>query len=314
MKLFTITLMNSAEETAEQLLKSIEQCIVHLHINLDSVQLDKVNLKGCTQITVLGVLPLFQLGGRTDDIYRKAAECVAEMIVKEQELSLMEGLISSKYGFDQAEEQTAIMAYCRQMLQGDQSAIGFDKSTIPRRIMKLTDALHRYLQEYTDLNVQGFIRFRLPDYIDELREVVEYAIDEYLMDKQYQEFISLLKYFVYIQEAKIPVAHLIHNGGNEFTLLNDELEPIDTEHVEGTVTVEMIEKDINFENMIVSTLITVSPQKIMIHTREPEVQVISTIMQIFEDRTEICGYCKLCKSLLGEPKAISGALQLGEQS
>ena len=47
------------------------------------------------------------------------------------------------------------------------------------------------------------------------------------MDRQYQEFISLLQYFVYIQEAKIPAAHLIHKGGHEFVILNDRMEPID---------------------------------------------------------------------------------------
>ncbi len=117
--------------------------------------------------------------------------------------------------------------------------------------------------------------------MEELHEVIDYAVDEFLMERQYQEFISLLKYFVYIQEAKTPAAHLMHKGGSEFTILNDQLQPIDANQFDSSFSIELLDKDINFEDMIVSTLITVSPEQIYIHTREPDVQIISTISQIF---------------------------------
>ena len=40
----------------------------------------------------------------------------------------------------------------------------------------------------------------------------------------------------------------------------------------------------NMEDMIVSTLITVSPQQIVIHTRQPELPVMRTLETIFELR------------------------------
>jgi putative sporulation protein YtxC len=120
------------------------------------------------------------------------------------------------------------------------------------------------------------------------------------MDKQYQEFISLLQYFVYIQDAKIPSAHLMHQGGHQFILLNDQFKPIETTQLDTWFTIEMLDKEVNFEDMIVSTLITVAPQQIYIHTREPEAQIIKTIMQIFEGRFSICDYCRQCVLLLGD--------------
>ena len=145
------------------------------------------------------------------------------------------------------------------------------------------------------------VRFRLLRYTEHLRGIVEYAIDEYTADKQYEEFISLLKYFVYIQEAKIPAAHLIHRGAHQFDLLNEKMEPIETKQLDQFV-VEMIDKEINYEDMIVSTLITVSPQHVYIHTRNPDMQVIRTIQQIFEDRAAVCTSCPLCRPLLGDYK------------
>jgi len=222
-------------------------------------------------------------------------------------------MITQEFGYTDEEAAVAIKSYCRQMLDANRELPGPDRTATSRRT-KLIDALTEYLQNHTELNIHGFLRFRSHDYLNELREAVEYAIDEFLMDKQYQEFISLLKYFVYIQEAKIPVAHLFHQGGNEFILMNDQLEPIDTADFDATFTVEMVEKDIHFEDMIVSTLITVSPQKIFIHTHEPEVQIINTIRQIFEHRAEVCSYCKLCKTYLSESKTECASVHTGKNS
>ena len=54
--------------------------------------------------------------------------------------------------------------------------------------------------------------FRLQSYEQELREMAEYAVDEFMLDQQYEEFVSLLKYFVYFQEPKMPLVHVIHKG------------------------------------------------------------------------------------------------------
>ena len=72
-----------------------------------------------------------------------------------------------------------------------------------RRIQMLKEQLIALLEENPQLSLDGFLKFRIQEYKEELREIAEYAIDEFMMDRQYQEFISLLQYFVYIQEAKI---------------------------------------------------------------------------------------------------------------
>ena len=145
--------------------------------------------------------------------------------------------------------------------------------------------------------MSGFVRFRLQQYRGELQEIVEYAIDEFLMEKQYQEFISLLQYFVYIQDAEIPFAHLMHKRNHEFSLFDEQMRPIQAEEVMD-FSIDMIGKDANFEDLIVSTLISVAPEKIYIHTREPDLPVIRTIQQIFEDRTMLCLSCSTCSPVL----------------
>jgi putative sporulation protein YtxC len=314
MKLFTVTLMEVSEELAENMALQLTQAVDRLHMdnNLVRIEHDRVDDRQF-YIHGIGVMPEFQLDERIDPLYRAAAGCIADYILKQKEMKLIKSMIGGEFGYSDPADAGPILGYCERLLNGEMEQ--YECGDIPlRRKVKLIDSLHVYLQENTELNVQGFVRFRMQEYMEELRETVEYAIDEYLMDKQYQEFISLLKYFVYIQEAKIPVAHLIHKGGNEFTLFNEQLEPIDPNQFDSAMTVEMLDKEVNYEDMIVSTLITVSPRNIYIHTREPDVQVISTIMQIFENRVEVCNYCTLCQSVLGDSTGQNPKLQLGEQS
>lgn len=298
MKLFAIQLTNRMEAQAEQLYGMMTSSMERLH-NKESIHIAMNRYEGRGEIEVCGVLPGFQLQTDGDPLFEWAGNAIADYILLVEERRILRFLLKQEFHYDKEEDMNRIMSYCEQMLSGtgEWEAERAAGEVYNRRKAKISGELADYLKEQTELNLEGYVRFRLHPYIDELRDVAEYAVDEFVMDRQYQEFISLLQYFVYIQEARIPFVHLFHKGGNEFLLLNDRMEQIDTDDPEAVVTVEMLEKDMNFEDMIVSTLISVSPQQIYIHTREPEQQVIHTIKQIFENRVEICGYCRLCHNL-----------------
>lgn len=294
MKLFALTIMKTPDESVERLGKAVGEAIESVAQDQVSVELHSNGI--CSIIQVNGNFPRFQLDKRVDALYKKVADVLADWIILEEEERLIRTLVAKDFDYKEENDIRSILNYCRHMMEMESAENGLEPTAL-RRKYKIAEAANEYLQENTELNLDGFMRFRLDAYREELHELAEYAIDEFLMDQQYQEFISLLKYFVYIQEAKIPFAHLIHKGGNEFVLLNDQMEPIDTSGNDATLTVEMLERDINFEDVIVSTLIAVSPQQIFIHTRDPEVQVIQTISQIFENRVQLCDYCRLCQTL-----------------
>ncbi|GAA3402394.1 putative sporulation protein YtxC [Paenibacillus hodogayensis] len=296
MELFALTLSKNWDIFADKLYVRLSLAANDLHTAGHRVRFESDAFKTHTTVRCMAVLPDFQLNESGSAVYRMTADTVAAFILDEMEQRLIRDVITGPYRYEEEADISAIEQYCRQVLDQPEPSADMPRSRL-RRQKKMTEALFQYLEQNTIINIVGFIRFRLTDYMNELREVAEYAIDEFIMDQQYQEFISLLKYFVYIQETKIPVAHLMHHGGNEFTLYNDQMNPIDTAEFDG-FTLELLDKEINFEDMIVSTLISVSPQKIVIHTRDPEEQVIKTIMQIFENRAMVCTYCKLCGSVL----------------
>ncbi|MEF3303596.1 putative sporulation protein YtxC [Paenibacillus sp. GYB003] len=296
MELFALTLPKNCAAFADKLYVRLSLSARDLHTAGHPVRFECDSYKNHVTLRCLALLPEFQLNESSSAVYRLAADTMAAFILDEMEQKLLRDIITGHYRYEDEVDVSSIEQYCRQVL--DQPEAADLPRSRQRRQHKIADSLFHYLEQHSEMNLIGFIRFRLTDYMNELREVAEYAIDEFIMDQQYQEFISLLKYFVYIQETKIPVAHLMHRGGNEFTLYNEQMNPIDTEQFDG-FTLELLDKEINFEDMIVSTLISVSPQKIVIHTRDPEEQVIKTIMQIFENRAMICTYCKLCGTVLG---------------
>lgn len=225
-----------------------------------------------------------------------ASMALSEFMIREKEADWLERLIRREFDYDSPEDIRTIRHFCTQVLE-DSEANGGREGKWSVRKQKIAEEVHAYLTDNRFMIVDGFVRFRLQAYMDALREVVEYAVDEFILDRQYQEFIALLKYFVHVQETKIPLVHLIHKGNYDFVLLDERLKPIETRQMEGFV-LEMIEQDLNYEDMIISTLITVSPGHLCIHTPESETQVIKTIAQIFEGRTEICNQCAVCRSML----------------
>ncbi len=298
MELFTLTVMTTSENIAQQLYDDLQSEMAgFLHIH-NGVNLSLTIGHNTASIICTALLPGFRLDESADLVYEQASKSLAQFVLRDWEANLIRDLIIREYDYNDAEELLKLEQYCAGVLN-DTDAEPYGQSGSSRRKAKIAEEFRKYLQENTFINLDGFIRFRLQPYTEELRELVEYALDEFQMDKQYQEFISLLKYFVYIQEAKIPVAHLMHLGENEFIILNEQMKPINTDQAE-SVVLELVDKDINYEDMIVSTLITVSPKHIFIHTRTADAQVVKTIQQIFEGRVKICAYCKVCKPVLGE--------------
>lgn len=224
---------------------------------------------------------------------------LADFIVDEWEEELLRRLIRKDKRYSEGEREE-ILAYCRQLEEVSDFVPAALTESSPGRARKrslLLQDLADCLRPGFTLDLDGFLRFRLKRYGAELREMLEYASDEYLMDQQYKEFISLLRYFVYVQESKMPLAHIIHHGGHNFLLLDSELNPIDTDKLDTSYKVEFMDKDYNLEDMIVSSLLTIAPERICIHTREPELPIIKTLTQIFENRTEICELCRSCESI-----------------
>ncbi|MCM3783290.1 putative sporulation protein YtxC [Neobacillus mesonae] len=239
-------------------------------------------------------------------MYEIMAAGLADYVIECREEQQLQRLISRECINMEPEELDRVKRICAPLLKSISEA---EQGTREQRHAKLTRGLLNALQDISVINLEGALSFRLHEYKNELHEIVEYALDEFYMDRQYEEFMSLLKYFVYFQDPKIPLVNVIHKGQHEFVLLDEAFNPMPMPQEE-SVIMEMpgIELEMEVEDMIISRLISISPRKMRLHTNSPEFPLIHTITQIFEDKVEICRSCTHCRSFTD-----SGPLSLDEE-
>ncbi|MDP5275181.1 putative sporulation protein YtxC [Chengkuizengella axinellae] len=291
MNLITISMDHFSEEEIRQCLSMLQSNITFLHKkNKLKKQVFKMN-KNDSNLICTGVLPQFQLTKHAALLYQSVSKTFSEFILTHLQNKLIHNLIKKEHPHFNQIEISRLSEYCTELLNEPSQSSNF----IQKKQQKIEKLFYQYVENNTWINLDGFIRFRLQFYLQELNEVVEYAIEEYISDQQYKDFMTLLKTFVSSQEHKIPTVHIIHNGENDFLVLDEQLKCID---VDGSADSNDGIQDKNFDDLIITKLVSISPQKIIIHTRKPEMQVIHVIQQIFEKRTFICKYCNVCEKIL----------------
>ncbi len=169
--------------------------------------------------------------------------------------------------------------------------------TLSRHNQILTE-VNQYLDSNTSLYLEGFFRFRLKDYFSELEKSVELSMDNFLVEQEYHEFIRLLQYFVEVQEPRIDEVHVLIKDKQNFYLLDEEKQPINQEQLQGVLT--DLNQDIDYDDLLLSALITMSPRKLVLHLSD-RTEIVDTLISVFQERIIICEGCPLCTGSVSVP-------------
>lgn len=155
------------------------------------------------------------------------------------------------------------------------------------------------IEDNKEINVKGFLDFRDKQLKDDINDILEKVVEGYMVEKEYNEFITLLKYFVDIQESKVEEVNIFLDSKGDY-IVRDEFGNDVLNNVINDVN-NNINKvgEINKDDLIISALITIAPAKIIIHGVEKykNKEVINTIENVFENRVSYCNHCSLCDSL-----------------
>jgi len=220
------------------------------------------------------------------------ARCLADIIVEEWEARLVRKIVRVNYFYYSDEEKQAILNKAKEFLNPG----GMDSFQIRQRKDKVMEKILGYLEVHKDLILEGFINFRLKEYQDELEEIVNSAVDEFMLEKEYMEFIRLLKYFVDIQEPRVDQIKIVFRSNGKFTLLDEHDRAFAHECLNGLMA-DLLENEINYDDLLISALITLSPRRIELHLEdgvEPG-DTIRTIINVFGCRVTRCGGCRHCR-------------------
>ncbi len=152
------------------------------------------------------------------------------------------------------------------------------------------------IEESDEINIDGFITFRMKELLENFQNIVDKIVEVYLVEKEYNEFVKLLKYFVEVQDSKIEELNILIDDNGIYSL-KDKVGKDVMEDFENEILGSKMGTTVNVEDMIISGLITSSPEKIIIHgiTNSLNKEFIETIKNVFTDRVHICKGCVLCK-------------------
>ena len=219
---------------------------------------------------------------------------LACLVIDELEESFIKKLILKNYFYFDFNERKHIVEMCFDIFTDDFN-LYFDK-----KYNCLINDFESYLKNNKSIILDVFLNFRIKDYMSILEEVVDEAVNNFVIEKEYLEFISLLKMYVNSQKSTCDIVHLIYN--NESSILLDKDKNII--NVSDDVFKAKYLSDISFSSndYALNSLLTLIPKKIYIHLIDNCIdEFIHTLSLIFESRVEICTDCDICKIYKNNP-------------
>ncbi len=219
-----------------------------------------------------------------DKLHQYIADNIAEIILEDLQCHMVEKIIQDEYFYFAKEERNKILKDAMAIMWGGNPTIRSEairsrwRSRVWKRVME-------HLEGNNELVLEGFVRFRLKDFIKELGEAVDRAVDDLLIEKEYTEFIKLLRYFVEIQEPKVEEVHVLMGEDKKYTLLDSGLHIINNDMLEDLAK-EITDKEISHDDLLISSLITIAPRRITIHQYEKikNTELLNTISNVFSGK------------------------------
>ncbi|EOU1841331.1 putative sporulation protein YtxC [Clostridium perfringens] len=195
--------------------------------------------------------------------------------------------INENYFFLKHDEILDIDLAINKILKGDQKICSDKDFYCLNKINDIIENIKEFILENDYINIEGFITFRMKNFLKDIECIIDKVVEDYMIEKEYNEFIKILKYFVDIQDCKLEEVNIIvqKNGSYEvkdskgLNIFKDFLNEITDVAEEGII---------NTEDIIISGLITNAPKKIKIYNEEYCInkEFIQTIKSVFGERVE----------------------------
>lgn len=241
----------------------------------------------CNQFKHYKNIIIHYTGNNNKLFLNKLSTILSLLVIDEFEEKFFKSILSRNYFYFDCNERSQILNLCFDINANDFSTI-FDK-----KFRILFESFNSFLSENKTLILQGFINFRINSYFKVLDDIVSEAVNEFVVKKEYIEFISLLKLYINSQDNNCDVIHMIYSNSESILLdKNKEIIAISNDNFKAKYL-----SDITFSSndYTLNSLLTLLPKKIYIHLINCDIdEFINTIQSVFENKTHICKDCNIC--------------------
>ena len=274
MKSFCIKTNNNA--ILEYLLDKLD------YLELEEVKYSKNKFKIYSNIIV------HYIGEKISFIDEKLSSIITDTILKFYKEKMIKKIINFDYFYFEEHEKKIIIQNCCEIIESS------EYEQISKEKEYIHEAVLQYVIENKSMILEGFVNFRIKEYIKYLDSIVDIAVNKYIIEKEYNEFISLLRMYINSKKSNIKNLHLIY-GKSELTILdeNKNIVPLCKEIYNAKFLSDIIFSENDYA---LNTLLTLLPQRIEIHLLDSEDEFIKTVKLIFEDRVYICRECNICRT------------------
>jgi putative sporulation protein YtxC len=265
--------------------KSIEYLLENLsNLNLDNVYFSSKKFKIYQNIII-------HFKGKNEKIFlQEISKILALLVIDLFEENIIKKIVSSEYFYFEPIERKQISDNTLDDLyNSEESVYPRDKS-----LDLLCNDFYEYFKSNKSIVLSGFITFRIKNYIEILVDQVDKSVNKFLIEREYTEFITLLRMYINTEPSSCDIIHLVYYN-SEPILLDKDKKVIKVE--ENLFNAKYL-SDITFSSndYALNTLLTLIPKKIYVHLIDNTVdEFITTLKLIFENRVIYCTDCAICQ-------------------
>lgn len=223
-------------------------------------------------------------GNDLDNFYDIFSNILSKYIIENYEKSFINQQLKFDFFYFSTDEKKMIQTTTIQNLNS--------KLNKKQKNSIINNCIKSYFLEHSSCVLDGFINFRLFNYKNFINLILENTINDYILKKEYAEYVNLLYEYISIQEPQSENIHLIY--GTDSKLLLDSSKNVITD----TTNSQIYLSDFSFSSndFILNSLLSLLPKKLYIHLNNiEEDNFINFLKLIFKDRFIICNNCNICK-------------------
>lgn len=261
--------------------------INYLLKKLENVEIDGIYYS-TNKFKIYNNIIIHNKGDNISDFENLICNIFIQTIIEFYENKLIKEIINFNYFYFEEYEKNKIFENCIDILE----TMGKEEKNKKEKL--IYDEILKYIKEKKSMILDGFVRFRLKEYVKYIDNIVDEGVNKYIIDKEYTEFINLLKVYIESKKSEIDLIHLIYINGESILLDKNKNFISITENIFNAKYLS----DISFSSndFALNTLLTLLPEKIEIHLIEKEDEFINTLKSIFEGRIQICNDCNICRT------------------
>lgn len=224
-------------------------------------------------------------GEEIENFYKILCNIITETILEFYEINIIRRILSFNYFYFDEIERRKIGEICIESLKNNK---------VKNRNKTIYNKVRKYVEKNKSMILDGFVTFRIKEYIEKMDELVDEGVNKYIIEKEYAEFISLLKMYVNSEEPETEEIHLIYTNGESILLdKNKDIITISNNNFNAKYL-----SDITFSSndFALNALLSLLPKKINIHLITKKDEFIDTLCLIFENRVYMCTDCNICRT------------------